>query len=198
MVKLSPADPTLVVREVMAGRIGKCGYYVIMLAYVDEMYPFVRLVRRLEEAGARLEYMDEVERRIVADIPASIVNNLMEGLLKEKALASIAFEVKSSCRHNVDVKVLKKILKDLGFIVSSKSSNREVYIGKYKNRAIEVEAENTRVRIKIGRMTMGKPRPPIPPSLFLLEPGEVNDAYSVLEDFVNELRVKVRGERASG
>ena len=70
---------------------------MIMLAYVSEKYPFVRVVRRLEETGARIEYLDEVERRVVADIPASRVSELIVDLIKNNALSSVAFEVKSSC-----------------------------------------------------------------------------------------------------
>lgn len=182
----------------MAGRITKCGYYVIMLAYVNEKYPFVRVVRRLEEAGARIEYLEEVERRIVADVPASKINESLIDLTKNKALSSVAFEVKSSCRHNINPKVLKSVLKGLGFILSSRSDVRKIYVGKYRGRAVEVEVENARLRVKIGRSTTGKPRPPIPPSLFLLELNDVQDAYSVLEEFVSELRVKIRGEQVSG
>ncbi|GAB6148030.1 hypothetical protein [Stetteria hydrogenophila] len=183
----------------MAGRVGKCGYYVVMLAYVSERFPFARAVRRVEEAGARIEYMDEVERRIVADVPASRVEGLLSDLAKANALSSVALEVKSSCRHNAGLRVLRSVLRSLGFTqVPGGGAGRIYVVGVFQGRAVEVEADESRLRVKVGRRVAATPRPPIPPSLFLLDPEDVAGAYSALKSFIEEVRVRVRKAPGDG
>lgn len=182
----------------MAHGIGKCGHYAVTLAYVSEKYPFVRAVRRIREAGARVEYIDEAGRRIVANIPASRIVKLILELGESGALSSVSFEVKSSCRHTVDLKVLGKALRDMGFVPSSQAGDRRVYVGRHKGRVVEVEVDRSRVRVKVGRISTGRPRPPVPPALFLLDAGEVGEAFSVLKDFLDSLKARLRGGGSGG
>ena len=156
-----------------------CGVYLVAIIYVPSGKSIVGAVRMLEEIGARIVDVDEELRRIVVNISINKHGELVDSCNKYSSTCSM--EVKASCRWTPD----RCILRDLGFR-SVKSRSGIAYYGVYEGRIVEVEVTSSKSKIKIGRETKSRIiNPPIPPGVFILDPGEVEEASSILEKFLD-------------
>jgi len=166
--------------------VSGCSRYIVASMRVRLDRPLPRAVRILEGAKARLDYVDEEQRRITADIPASRV-----GVLDELAdyCEYLSLEVKASCRLRGDPRGLVETLRDMGF-ERVPGGSAVVLVGRWAGRAVEVEIRAGRVRVKVGARVTGKPRPPLPPSVFLVAPEELGEALEALNGLLGELRGK--------
>lgn len=168
----------------MAGGLGNCGLYLLVSLRVRPDKPFPGAVRVLEKAGARLNYVDEEQRGVSALVPVSKLDTLAE--LGREYAEYVSVSVKASCRGEPGV--VRGKLRALGFIWISRG-HVEILLGSYEGRAVEVEIAGGRVRVKAGVRVSGRPRPPVPPSLFTLQLEDVGDAI----DTINKLIAYLRG-----
>jgi hypothetical protein len=160
-----------------------CGRYLIAMIRVRLEKPMPRVVRLLEEAGARIDYLDEEQRRIAADVPASAMGVLAE-IAREYA-EYVTVEVKASCRG--DPEGLLAVLASLGFRVAVRRRSW-ILTGRWQGRAVEVEVTRPdRVRVKVGARTTATPRPPLPPSIHILPLSEAAEALQALDNLLARL-----------
>ncbi len=140
----------------------RCRSYLVLQAYVPLRASMPRVLHEIEKIkGSRIVSVNEESRRIVASIPGRSVGNVISMCVD--TLEGCMVEVKYSCRTHC----LRK-LASLGFHLAGK-----IGYGVVNGRIVEVEESKTGVRVKIGRRTsMARVRPPVPPSMFLLEPSE--------------------------
>ncbi len=160
-----------------------CGRYFITMLRVRMDRPLPRVVRLLQEAGGRIEYLDEEQRRITADVPASALDVLSE--IARELAEYVSVEVKASCRG--DPEAVLATLARLGFRLAAR---RRTWIltGRWEGRAVEVEVSKPdRVRVKVGAKTLSAPRPPLPPSLHVIPVEEAAEALRVLDGFLARL-----------
>ncbi|MCE4602089.1 MAG: hypothetical protein F7C08_00260 [Desulfurococcales archaeon] len=144
----------------------RCRGYLVLQAYVPlrvSMPRVLHVIRKIR--GSRIVSVNEESRRIVASIPGSGMEEVV-GLCMD-SLEGCMVEVKYSCR----ALCLKKLASQ-GFHLSG-----SIGYGVVNGRIVEVEESRAGIRVKIGRRTRSaRVRPPVVPSMFLLEPGEAVDA----------------------
>ena len=181
MRRLSPSDAMEVAG--MAGVLSSCGSYLLVSLRVRLDRPFPRVVRILEGLGARLDYVDEEQRRITALVPITRIASLAE--VEGEYTDYMSVTVKASCRGEPGA--VGERLRGMGFTRVSRGST-SLYLGSYRGRAVEVEVSGRRVKVKVGARTTGRPRLPVPPSLFTLDLREAREAVGVLNEFIAELK----------
>ncbi|MEB3851510.1 MAG: hypothetical protein LRS49_02860 [Desulfurococcales archaeon] len=157
-----------------------CGRYLVATLRVRLDRPLPRLLRLLGEAGARVDFVDEEQRRVTANVPAGSLGAL-EALAGEYAEYAVV-EVKASCRG--DAGALLDTLARMGFRVASRR-RAWIFTGRWGGRAVEVEVKPPdRVRVKVGAPTSSNPRPPLPPSLYVLPLSEARRALETLDNLI--------------
>ncbi len=140
----------------------RCRSYLVLQAYVPLRVSMPRVLHGIEKIrGSRIVSVNEESRRIVASLPGRSVGKVLSMCMD--TLEGCMVEVKYSCR----IHCLRK-LASLGFHITGK-----IGYGVVDGRIVEVEEAKAGVRVKIGRRTsMARVRPPVPPSMFLLDPRE--------------------------
>ncbi|MEB2836323.1 MAG: hypothetical protein GSR80_001138 [Desulfurococcales archaeon] len=159
-----------------------CGEYLVVTMRVRRDRLFPRAVRLLRDLGARLDYVDEEQRRIAADVPASRLGELARLAGEYGDYASVT--VKASCR--ADPGALEAMLRGLGFSRASRGPAL-VLLGVWEGRVVEAEIRGSRARFKVGARVRGRPRPPLPPGLYTLAVEEAGEALEALRDLLARL-----------
>jgi hypothetical protein len=167
----------------LGSRLSGCGLYLLVSLKVRLDKPFPKAVRILEGIGAKLNYVDETERRISALVPVARLGSLVE--LEREYADYVTVSVKASCRGEPGA--IAEKLRMLGF-TKIPGGRVDVFLGSYEGRAVEVEVAGRRVRVKVGSRVTGRPRPPVPPGLFTLQLKEAGDAISLINKFIAELQ----------
>ncbi len=165
-----------------------CSRYMVTAIYIRPDRLFPKALKSVAGLGARLEYVDEEQRRIVADVPVSRLDELAE--IAEEYSDYVVVEVKSSCKvSDEELPLLRESLKRLGFRLVAKGSSL-VYTSVFEGRAVSVEVKGRRVSVKVGAKASSPPRPPIPPSIFALPPSEAREALGVLDKLLVALGLR--------
>ena len=160
-----------------------CGYYAILLAYVRGDRMFTRVARAVEAAGARIEYVDEASRRIVADVPLKALEALA-GMVGDFEYATV--ELKASCRIRAGLSEAVRALARAGFKVARAPGSAVAY-GVVAGRLVEVEVGRGRVRVKVGAARDRPPQPPVPKALFALSLEEALRSREVIRKVAREV-----------
>lgn len=160
-----------------------CGYYAILLAYVRGDRVFTRVARGIESTGARIEYLDEASRRIVADVPLRALDSLA-GMAGDFEYATV--ELKASCRTRLGPGEAARALARAGFRVARAPGSAVAY-GVVEGRLVEVEVGRGRVRVKLGAARERPPPPPVPKALFALSLEEALRSREVIRKVAREV-----------
>ncbi|GBF09018.1 hypothetical protein apy_07430 [Aeropyrum pernix] len=161
----------IVERVVRAGCAKGCSWYVVGSVYVRPDRVFSRLVKALEDEGALLHYVDEVERRIVFKIGFRGLAKLA-GLIALSSRA-VSLELKASCRIASWAEALECIMDKYRVFKRDRESGTVVAYGVVGGRIVEAEVKGSRLHLKIGRRFGGSLRSAPPQGLFRLSLEEV-------------------------
>ena len=168
----------------------ECGSYLILMIKVRPDRLLAGALREIGSLGSRIEYVDEEERRIVANTPSGKLNKLIEIVSRYAEYASV--EVKASCRH-ADRDKLRSPLRSLGFKLVNRAPST-VLSGLYKGRATLIEVRGDKLWIKVGRTTSSTPKPPIPMGIYTIDVSEAGDALAALYSLIEVLRRSLQNE----
>ena len=168
----------------LEGLVEGCGFYLVFTGIVRQDRVFIRFIRAIEGLGGRLLHVDEEARSVRANVPAGKLGLLVE--LAEVYLVGHSVEVKASCRSSDPVGLLESLKKAGHKILGSPKGRYTAYGLTPSGRIVEIEVdqEKGRVKLKIGRKLLGKPRSAPPPGLFVLTLDEAGDALRELASLV--------------
>ncbi len=165
----------------------RCMRYAVVTAYIEESAPWTRTLRRIVEAGGRIEWKDELTRRVVVKASRQGLASVVEAL--GGASRAVVVEVKAYCR-GVDRGRLQRWLRKEGFLAeASPRGDRIVFYGVAGGRVVMVELWGSRASVKVGVRTSARRLTSVPPaSAFHLHPSDAEEAFRVLEEILEKAR----------
>jgi hypothetical protein len=162
--------------------LNRCRIYLILIIKVKKDKLFPKALKSLEKLSTKIEYVDEEQRRIVANVLEDSLSNVIK--IIEEFAEYASYEVKASCSLKDANSIKDKLKYKHKFKVVSRG-HLNSFIGIYNNRLFNLEIKGKRIHIKVGNKYTGNyPPSPLPPTLFVFEYTKADE----IKALINELK----------